>query len=66
MGMRSKNHGYIYEIIELLLDNNIDVFTSINIKRFDSINPEFKKISGIGVKTWYRLNFLIWQMKYIL
>ena len=47
MGMRSKNHGYIYEIIELLLDNDIDVFTSINIKRFDSINPEFKKISGL-------------------
>lgn len=58
MGMRSKNHGYIYEIIELLLDNNIDVFTSINIKRFDSINPEFKKISGIGVKNMVPSKFL--------
>ena len=58
MGMRSKNHGYIYEIIELLLDNDIDVFTSINIKRFDSINPEFKKISGIGVKNMVPSKFL--------
>ena len=53
-----ENHGYIYEIIELLLDNNIDVFTSINIKRFDSINPEFKKISGIGVKNMVPSKFL--------
>ena len=53
-----ENHGYIYEIIELLLDNDIDVFTSINIKRFDSINPEFKKISGIGVKNMVPSKFL--------
>lgn len=46
---RYKSH--IYDDIDRLLDRGIDVYTTANLKRFDGMNPRFKQISGIGIKT---------------
>ena len=53
MGMRGKNRdrkSYIYSDIDRLLRCGIDVYTSLNIKRFESANPLFKDITGIGIR----------------
>lgn len=42
---------HIYDDIDELLENGIDVYTTANLKRFDSMNGRFKEISGIGIKT---------------
>ncbi|WP_302626094.1 hypothetical protein [uncultured Eubacterium sp.] len=51
MGMQVTKNTFVYHIIEVLLENQIDVYTSANLKRFQSINPLFRKISGIGIRT---------------
>jgi len=63
MGMRSKNHGYIYEIIELLLDNDmadeiyfIDRRPELMIRDFKNgnlFNKRYMK-SGIMKKNFRR------------
>lgn len=54
MGVRGANKDkktFVYEDIEELLESGIDVYTSVNLKRFEGINPIFKKITGLTVKT---------------
>lgn len=54
LGMRGKNRdkkSFVYEDIGILLEHGIDVYTSANLKRFEQMNPQFKKISGIGIRT---------------
>lgn len=61
MGMGGKcveHSSFIYEDIEILLNQGIDVYTSINLKRFSGINDEFRKISGIGVRKTVPLKYL--------
>lgn len=53
MGMSGReltHRSFIYEDIERILEEGIDVYTSTNLKRFKEINSLFKSISGIGVK----------------
>lgn len=50
MGMKVKDYGFVYEIIDQLLMRGIDVYTSTNLKRFEGINPSFKKITGIAIR----------------
>lgn len=50
MGMKVKQQGFVYDVIEVLLKNGVDVYTSTNLKRFESANPYFKEITGIGIK----------------
>ncbi len=47
----SKYDTFIYNDIDIILDAGINVYVSANLKRFDSANPVFKAITGIGVKT---------------
>ncbi len=59
MGQKCIEHSsFIYEDIEILLNNGIDVYTSANIKRFSGINEKFRKISGIGIKKTIPAKFL--------
>lgn len=54
MGVKGANKDkktFVYEDIEALLEEGIDVYTSVNLKRFESVNPIFKKITGLTVKT---------------
>jgi two-component system sensor histidine kinase KdpD len=54
MGMRGRNtdnESFVYEDIKVLLEHGIDVYTTVNLKRFASANPLFKNISGIGSRT---------------
>lgn len=54
LGVRGANKDkktFVYEDIEKLLEEGIDVYTSVNLKRFESVNPIFKKITGLTVKT---------------
>ncbi len=54
MGVRGANKDkktYVYEDIQQLLEQGIDVYTSVNLKRFEKINPIFKRITGLTVKT---------------
>lgn len=54
MGVRGANKDkktFVYEDIEKLLELGIDVYTSVNLKRFEGINPIFKNITGLTVKT---------------
>lgn len=51
MGMRIGKNAFVYNVIEELLQKGITVYTSANLKRFSSINPLFRKITGIGIKT---------------
>ena len=46
-----KNETFIYNDIDTILDAGINVYASANLKRFESANPVFKEITGIGVKT---------------
>lgn len=50
-GKKKKITRYIYDDIDELLENGIDVYTTANLKRFDGMNAGFKEISGIGIKT---------------
>ena len=50
MGMKVRQQGYVYDVVEMLLEKGIDVYTSTNLKRFASANPYFKEITGIAVK----------------
>ncbi|MCR5429717.1 MAG: hypothetical protein K6E58_00590 [Eubacterium sp.] len=47
----SKRDTFIYNDIDTILDAGINVYASANLKRFESANPVFKAITGIGVKT---------------
>lgn len=61
MGMGGKcveHSSFIYEDIEILLNQGIDVYTSTNLKRFSGINDEFRRISGIGVRKTVPLKYL--------
>ncbi len=46
-----KSETFIYNDIDTILDAGINVYASANLKRFESANPVFKEITGIGVKT---------------
>ena len=46
-----KDETFIYNDIDTILDAGINVYASANLKRFESANPVFKAITGIGVKT---------------
>lgn len=46
-----KSETFIYNDIDTVLDAGINVYASANLKRFESANPVFKEITGIGVKT---------------
>lgn len=50
MGMKVKKHGYVYDVIEELLNQGVDVYTSTNLKRFEGANPYFKNVTGIAVR----------------
>lgn len=53
MGMHHINRdepSFVYEDIERLLQEGIDVYASTNLKKFKKLNPLFKNITGIGVK----------------
>lgn len=54
MGMRGRNRdrreNYAYEDIGILLEKGVDVYTTVNLKRFERLNPMFKKETGIGIK----------------
>lgn len=53
MGMSGYNKdrkSFIYEDILTLLNCGTDVYTSANLKRFDSINPKFREITGIRIR----------------
>lgn len=50
MGMKVKHYGFVYEVIDQLLMRGIDVYTSVNLKRFEGLNPSFKKVTGIAIR----------------
>lgn len=53
LGMHHLNvdeKSFVYEDVEKLLRAGIDVYASTNLKKFENINPKFKRITGIGVK----------------
>ncbi|MCI9566126.1 MAG: hypothetical protein HFG30_09040 [Eubacterium sp.] len=58
MGMKVKNQGFVYQVIEELLARGIDVYTSSNLKRFESINPSFKRVTGIAIRNTIPDRFL--------
>ena len=49
MGVRGANKDgktFVYEDIYKLLELGIDVYTSVNLKRFESVNPIFKRTTN--------------------
>ena len=52
------NVRFVYEDVERLIDEGIDVYTTVNLKKFQGINDEFKKLSGIGVRKQIPIKFL--------
>ena len=61
MGMRGRNRdrkSFVYEDIEILLNHGIDVYASANLKRFEQMNPKFKQITGIGIRSSIPQHFL--------
>lgn len=53
MGMYGRNldaKTFVYEDAEVLLEEGIDVYTTANLKRFESANAAFRKVTGIGIK----------------
>lgn len=58
MGMKVKGYGFVYDVIEQLLKNGVDVYTSTNLKRFESANPFFKEVTGIAIKNTIPDRFL--------
>ena len=47
---RDGKEHFIYEDVDVLLEHGIDVYASVNLKRFESANPIFSEITGIRVK----------------
>ena len=41
---------FVYEDVKELLEKGIDIYASANLKRFSSLNPLYKQISGIGIR----------------
>lgn len=58
MGMKVKHHGFVYDVIEQLLNSGVDVYTSTNLKRFEGMNPYFKEVTGIAVRNTIPDRFL--------
>lgn len=58
MGMKVKNHGFVYDVIEELLQKGVDVYTSTNLKRFNSVNTSFKEVTGIAIRNTIPDKFL--------
>ena len=62
LGVRGHNEEdkgrCVYQDVDLLLDNGIDVYSTVNLKKFQVINDKFKKISGIGVKKQIPVKYL--------
>ena len=50
MGMKVRNFGFVYDLIEDLLNRGVSVYTSVNMKRFESVNPLFKDVTGIAIR----------------
>lgn len=50
LGARGKNKRFVYEDVEVFLNAGIDVYTTANLKKFDSANPLFKQVTGIGIR----------------
>lgn len=50
MGMKVKNQGFVYDAIEEMIKSGVDVYTTANLKRFESANPYFKEITGIAIR----------------
>lgn len=51
LGMRIGKTTFVYNIAELFIKNNIEVFASANLKKFQEVNPLFKEITGVGIRT---------------
>lgn len=49
-GINRDERTHVYDDIEELLGEGIDVYTTANLKRFENVNPLFKELSGIGIK----------------
>lgn len=49
-GVNADEDTFVYNDIEELLNGGIDVYTTANLKRFESANPLFKQVTGIGVR----------------
>lgn len=58
MGMKVKNHGFVYDVIEEILKSGVDVYTTTNLKRFESANPYFKEVTGIAIRNTIPDRFL--------
>lgn len=50
LGMRIGKTTFVYNIAERFIKNNIEVFASANLKKFQEINPLFKEITGVGIR----------------
>jgi two-component system sensor histidine kinase KdpD len=57
-GMNKDRKSFVYEDVDVLLEHGIDVYASANLKRFASLNPKFKEITGIGIRTTIPDRFL--------
>lgn len=49
-GLNKEKNSFVYEDVDELLENGIDVYVSANLKRFEELNPKFKDITGIRIK----------------
>lgn len=49
-GINTEKRTYIYQDAEEFLSKGIDVYASANLKKFQSANPYFKNVTGIGMK----------------
>jgi two-component system sensor histidine kinase KdpD len=58
LGMRIGKETFVYHIAEQFIKNNIEVFASANLKRFREVNPLFREITGVGIKTTIPDRFL--------
>ncbi len=57
-GFNKDQKSFVYQDVEVMLEAGIDVYASANLKRFQSLNPKFKEITGIGIKTTIPDSFL--------
>ena len=48
--LNKERKSFVYEDVEELLDLGVDVYASANLKKFTSLNPLFKEITGIGIR----------------
>lgn len=62
MGMHGINTDnektFVYQDIEQILAEGIDVYATANLKRFHCVNPLFKQVTGIGIKKTIPSRFL--------